>query len=137
MSEPRVEYLPTKDGKQAPQEFAVASHLAKTCMKCNKRKAMFLKAAFCDVCKLLWFYNEIERIGPAKEMWSRPELSSFSKLELERLTWITECIDKPYEIRYWNKWIKEKSEELYEEWKELTSWTPNATYSKVGRMSTS
>ena len=134
MSEPKVEYLPTKDGKKAPQEFAIATHLALPCIKCG-RKTMFLKAAFCHICKLLWFDGEKERIGPAKEMQNRPEYMSFTQLELERLEWILEHAENP-ENRAWKDWIKEKSEPLYQQWLKHTKWTPNATWREIGSKGT-
>lgn len=129
-----TEYLPTKDGKKTPQEFAIAKDLAQPCLKCNRRKTIFLKAAFCDVCKLLWFLGPIERLGPAKEIWNKPTLASFSQLELERLTWICEYEEKPDVVRYWNQYIREKSEELYQEWLTVTKWTPPGTNQKLGRL---
>lgn len=133
MSEPE---LITKDGKKAVTELAVASDLALPCVKCNKRKTMFLKAAFCEVCKLLWFDGDIERLGPAKKMLNRPEIMSFSKLERERLEWIIEYAEKPEETKYWNEWITEKSEDLFNEFLQVTHWTPGATDKKLGARGT-
>jgi hypothetical protein len=113
-----IEYLPTKDGKKAPQELAISKDLAQPCIKCG-RTTLFLKAAFCDVCKLLWFLGPIERLAPAKEMLNKPELVSFSPLELERITWIIEYGDNPDLIRYWDDWIKDKSQELYQKYIQL------------------
>ena len=70
------------------------------------------------MCKILWFYKGSERIGPAKELWSRPELAKLTQLELERLEWIGRYEDNHHATKYWNEWIKEKSEKLYNEYKE-------------------
>ena len=132
MSDSSIEYLQTKDGKKTPQELAVATDLAITCSKCGKRKTMFLKAAFCEVCKLLWFYMDIERLGPAKKMAASPQAMSFSELERERLFFIIENAGTEEFETQWHKHLKEKSEDMYQEFLTLTKWTPPATDKKLG-----
>ena len=129
-----TDYLPTKYGKEAPQEFAIAKDLALPCIKCG-RKTMFLKAAFCEICKTLWFYGQKERVKPIKEMLNKPEqIWSFSELEMERIFFI----DKHgYKIEFetdWHEYLKKKSNELYEQYKKYSNWKPNATWKKLGTL---